>query len=53
MEQSRLRKCAGMRLADLDPILEELAWEGRIRIEARKYDKFEIASPFQPELLRP
>jgi len=32
MEQSRLRRCAGMRLADLNPILGELANEGRIRI---------------------
>jgi hypothetical protein len=32
MERSRLRRCAGMRYADLDPILAELAREGRIRI---------------------
>ena len=32
MERSRLRRCAGMRLADLEPILVELAREGRIRI---------------------
>ena len=32
MERSRLRRCAGMRLADLEPILGELAREGRIRI---------------------
>ena len=32
MERSRLRRCAGMRLADLNPILEELANEGRIRM---------------------
>ena len=32
MERSRLRRCAGMRLADLEPILGELAKEGRIRI---------------------
>jgi len=34
MERSRLRRCAGMRYADLDPILDELAREGRIRIDA-------------------
>lgn len=32
MERSRLRRCAGMRLADMEPILGELAREGRIRI---------------------
>jgi len=32
MERSRLRRCVGMGYADLDPILEELAREGRIRI---------------------
>ena len=32
MERSRLRRYAGMRYADLDPILRELAQEGRIRI---------------------
>jgi hypothetical protein len=32
MERSRLRRCAGIKLADLDPILVELAREGRIRI---------------------
>jgi len=32
MERIRLRRCAGMKLADLDPILDELAREGRIRI---------------------
>ena len=32
IERSRLRRCAGMRLADLEPILGELAREGRIRI---------------------
>jgi predicted Rossmann fold nucleotide-binding protein DprA/Smf involved in DNA uptake len=30
MERSRLRRCAGMRYADLDPILAELEKEGRI-----------------------
>jgi hypothetical protein len=35
MERSRLRRCAGMRYADLDPILSELAREGRIRIDVR------------------
>jgi hypothetical protein len=30
MERSRLRRCAGMKLADLDPLLAELAREGRI-----------------------
>jgi len=32
MERSRLRRCAGMRYADLDPILLDLAREGRIKI---------------------
>jgi len=32
MERTRIRRCAGMRLADLEPILGELAREGRIRI---------------------
>jgi hypothetical protein len=33
MERSRLRRQAGMRYALLDPILEELAGDGKIRIE--------------------
>jgi hypothetical protein len=33
MERSRLRVRAGMRYALLNPILEELAQEGRIRID--------------------
>ncbi len=32
MERSRLRRCAGMNLADLDILLAELAKEGKIRI---------------------
>jgi hypothetical protein len=32
MERSRLRRCAGMKLADLDLILGELKREGKIRI---------------------
>ena len=32
MERSRLRRCAGIKLADLNLILGELAREGRIRI---------------------
>jgi hypothetical protein len=32
MERNRLRRCAGMKLADLDGILGELAKEGKIRI---------------------
>jgi hypothetical protein len=32
MERSRLRRCTGMKLADLDTILGELTREGRIRI---------------------
>ena len=32
MERSRLRRCAGIKLADLNLILSELAREGRIRI---------------------
>jgi hypothetical protein len=30
MERSRLRRCTGMRYADLDPVLEEIVREGRI-----------------------
>jgi hypothetical protein len=33
MERSRLRAATGMRYALLDPIIEELARDGRIRIE--------------------
>jgi hypothetical protein len=33
MKRSRLRRYAGMRYALLDPILEELAREGKIRID--------------------
>ena len=32
MDRCRLRRCAGMKLADLNLILGELAREGRIRI---------------------
>ena len=32
MDRSRLRRCAGIKLADLNLILEELAREGMIRI---------------------
>jgi len=32
MERSRLRRCAGIKLADLNLILSELAREGRISI---------------------
>jgi hypothetical protein len=32
MERSRLRRCAGIKLADLDFILGEMAREGRIKI---------------------
>ena len=32
MERSKLRRCTGIRLADLNLILGELAREGRIRI---------------------
>jgi hypothetical protein len=32
MERSRLRRCMGVRYALLDPILEELARDGKIRI---------------------
>ncbi len=31
MERSRLRRCMGVRYAFLDPILDELARDGRIR----------------------
>jgi hypothetical protein len=36
MEQSRLRASAGMRYAFLNPILEELIREGRIRLTLGK-----------------
>jgi hypothetical protein len=36
MERSRLRRCAGMRYATLDPILTELARECRIRISGQR-----------------
>jgi hypothetical protein len=36
LERSRLRARTGMRYAMLNPILEELAREGRIRIAAGK-----------------
>ena len=32
MDRSRLRRCAGIKLADLNLILGELAREGRIKI---------------------
>ena len=32
MDRSRLRRCAGMKLADLNLILGELAREGKIKI---------------------
>ncbi len=32
MDRSRLRRCAGIKLAELNLILGELAGEGRIRI---------------------
>lgn len=32
MERSRLRRCLGTRYADLDPILGEMARDGKIRI---------------------
>jgi hypothetical protein len=35
MERSRLRRYAGMRYADMGPILSELAREGRIRISGQ------------------
>jgi hypothetical protein len=35
MERSRLRACTGMRYALLNPILDELVREGRIRIDIR------------------
>jgi len=35
MERSRSRRCTGMRYALLDPILGELAWEGRIGISGQ------------------
>jgi hypothetical protein len=40
MERSRLRASTGMRYALLNPILEELAREGRIRITAGKEGDF-------------
>ena len=32
MDRSRLRRCAGIKLADLNPILLKLSRNGRIRI---------------------
>jgi len=32
MDRSRLQRCTGMKLSDLNPIRGELAREGRIRI---------------------
>ena len=44
MERSRLRRCTGMRYADLDPILAELAIEGRInRLSSPKQAKSMIS----------
>jgi len=37
MERSGLRRRRGMRYALINPILEELAREGRIKISLRKY----------------
>jgi len=37
IERSRLRRRMGMRYALINPILEELAREGRIKISLRKY----------------
>lgn len=36
MERSRLRQHIGLRLTELDLVLEELEKEGRIRIDTRK-----------------
>ena len=38
MERSRLRASTGMRYALLNPILEELAKEGKIRITSGKHE---------------
>ena len=51
MKRSDLRRRVSMKLADLEPILEELVKESRIRISG--YDELESSSPFQTELLRP
>ena len=40
MERSRLRARAGMRYALLNPILDDLAKEGRIRIAVGKHGDF-------------
>lgn len=32
MERSRLRRCMGIKYADLDPLLKELASKGKIKI---------------------
>jgi len=40
MERSRLRALTGMRYALLNPILDELAKEGRIRIAIGKHGDF-------------
>ena len=39
MDRSRLRRCAGIKLADLDPNLAELAREDRIEV-SREIAKF-------------
>ena len=36
MERSRLKRCTGMRYALLNPILEELVQEGRIKMTLGK-----------------
>ena len=38
MERSRLRACTGMRYALLNPILDELAKEGRIKMTAGRHE---------------
>ena len=42
MERSRLRRRMGMRYALLNPILEELVKEGRIRITTGKDGDFDL-----------
>ena len=44
MERSRLRAATGMRYALLNPILEELVKEGRIKIDCWKGWGFDISN---------
>jgi hypothetical protein len=50
MERSRLKRCAGMRYALLDPILLEQARKGKIRVDVELIEKYRAQTPvFRPE----